>query len=96
MPKRNRPHATNAEPAQDISTGSVKSVPIVPQVTGPTHEAQRRATGYAVVVHNGDRWRRALYFSLHSATQAADRARARGADPYLQLVELVPVGDVQR
>lgn len=59
-------------------------------------QARRRAQACVVVVRNGGRWTRAVYLSLHSANQAVDRARARGADPYLVLVELVPVGPVTR
>lgn len=88
--KRNRPSSTTGTAPKVIAA----TVTSIPQVTGATYEARRRSTGYAVVVHNGDRWRRALYFSLHAASQAAERARSRGATPYLQLVELVPVDEV--
>lgn len=69
---------------------------IVSADTDSGREARRRVSGHVVLVRNGGRWTRAVYLSLHSANQAVDRARARGADPYLQLVELVPVGEVQR
>jgi len=63
-------------------------------VTDYAAEARGRVSGCVVVVRNGGRWTRSIYLSLHSANQAVDRAKARGATPYLQLVELVPVGEV--
>lgn len=78
--------------AQESATTSL----IVAASTDFGREARRRAQACVVVVRNGGRWTRAVYLSLHSANQAVDRARARGADPYLVLVELVPVGPVTR
>jgi hypothetical protein len=85
-----RPQQVEAQPG----TPTKKLSNSLADGTVTAREARRRASGYAVVVHNGDRWTRFLYLSLHSATQAVDRARARGADPYLVLVELMPVGEV--
>ena len=69
------------------------SVDRVSAGTDMAQEARRRAHAYAVVVHNGDRWNRRIYLSLRSATQAVDRARDRGAAPFLELVELIPAGE---
>lgn len=39
--RKNPPSATNAERAEDISAGSLKSIPMVPQLAGSPPEARR-------------------------------------------------------
>ena len=91
MAQEQRP---TSEALTENPAGASRNMITVPTDSG--REARRRAQACVVVVRNGGRWTRAVYLSLHSANQAVDRARARGADPYLVLVELVPVGEVQQ
>jgi|BarGraIncu01121A_1022015.scaffolds.fasta_scaffold164226_2 hypothetical protein len=57
MTQENRSRATNAEPAKDVSAGSVKSVPIVsqPRPSAPRFDS-RRTLARRRIVRELDEW----------------------------------------
>jgi len=54
MTQENRPRATNAEPAKDVSAGSIKSVPIVSQARPVARFDSRRTLARRRIVRELD------------------------------------------
>ena len=61
-----------------------------------TDDRERPSAGFALFLNSGEGWNHRPFLTLASAARAVERARARGASPFLQLVELLPLCEVQR
>jgi hypothetical protein len=89
--RESRPRATDGFSDDRVGTGSTPILATSTPNTTDDVSAQTYFTNCHAVVVFGKVARRRLYFSLHSAERAVERAHARGDHAEMILVELVPV-----